>query len=186
MEDVPGREQMTLDFGGALVARAITRRGPVVVLVGGFEFIEAGLTDCELRLVAVFNGRSGSCETVVDSWMAGSFLGRSWSSSSELTAFRFKLAMFDRNSDEDEVEVVREIADGPTFTFSWSVCSLGKRDILTFARLERRTTSSGESEPCFHRCHVTDVNFSRASDPHHVRGCLTVGARAIPGEVQGV
>ena len=58
---------MALDFGGALVARVITRRGPVVVLVGGFEIIEAGLKDCELRLAAVFDGRSGSCESVVDS-----------------------------------------------------------------------------------------------------------------------
>jgi hypothetical protein len=176
VEDVPRREETALDFGGALVARVITRRGPVVILVGGLEVLEAGFMGWELRLVAVFDGRSGSCETVADSWIAGSFLGRSWSSSSELRAFRFKLAILDRNKDEDEVEVVREIADGPTFTFSWSVCSLGKRDILTFARLERRTTSSVESEPCFHRRHVTFVNISRASPHHHVWGCFSIRA----------
>lgn len=128
MEDAPRREETALDFGGALVARVITRRGPVV---GGFKVMDAGLMSCELRLVAVFDGRSGSCETAVDSWIAGSFLGRSWSSSPELTAFRFKLVILGRNRDEDEAEVAREIAGGP---FSRSVCSLGKRDILTFAR----------------------------------------------------
>ena len=141
MEDVPRREETALDFGGALVARVITRRGPVVALVGGFEVVEVGLMDCKLTLAAVFDGRSGSCETAADSWIAGSFLGRSWSSSPELTAFRFKLAILDKNKEEDEAEVGREIAGGPTPTFSWSVCSLGKRDILTFACLERRTTA---------------------------------------------
>lgn len=143
MEDVPRREDTALDFGGALVARVITRRGPVVVVMGGFEAAEAGLMSCELRLVAGFNGRSGSCEAVVDSWMAGSFLGRSWSSSPELIAFRFKPAMLCRNRDEDEEEVAREIADGPTFAFSLSVCSLGKRDILTFACFEKKNHDLG-------------------------------------------
>lgn len=163
MEDMPRREETALDFGGALVARVITRRGPVVVVVSVFEIVEAGLMSCVLRLVAFFDGRRGSCETAADSWIAGSFLGRSWSSSPELTAFRFKLAILCRNKDEDEAEVVRDIADGPTFTFSWSACSLGKRDILTFACLERRTTTSVESEPCSHRNHVTFVTPSRAS-----------------------
>ena len=133
---------MVLDFGGALVARVITRRGPLVVVVDGFEVVEPGFMDCKLRLVAVFDGRSGSCETVVDSWIAGSFLGRSWSSSPELIAFRFKLAITgrDEDKDEDKVEDGKEIADGPTATFSRSVCSLGKRDIFTFARLRKGTT----------------------------------------------
>lgn len=88
-------------------------------------------------LVAVFSGRSGSCETVADSWIAGSFLGRSWSSSSEFIAFRFRLVIaVGRDNAEDE----REIADEPTAKFSWSACSLGKRDILAFARLRTRTT----------------------------------------------
>lgn len=73
VEDVPRREEIVLDLGGALVARVITRRGPMVV-VGGFKAVEAG---CRFRLAAVLDGRSGSCETVVDSWIAGSFLGRS-------------------------------------------------------------------------------------------------------------
>lgn len=128
-----------LDLGGALVARVITRRGPLVI-VGGFKAVEAGLVDWELMLVAVFNGRSGSCETVVDSWMAGSFLGRSWSSSSEFIAFLFKLVIaVGRDDTEDE----REIADEPTARFSWSACSLGKRDILTFARLRNKNHTLG-------------------------------------------
>ena len=135
VEDVPRREEMALDLGGALVARVITRRGPLVI-VGGFDVVKAGLMDCKLMLVAVFDGRSGSCGIVVDSWIAGSFLGRSWSSSPELIAFRFKLAMV---VGRDEAEDEREITDGPTVKFSWSVCSLGKRDILTFACLRRTT-----------------------------------------------
>ena len=127
-----------LDLGGALVARVMTLRGPIA---DGFEVVEVGLMDCEARLVAVFDGRRGSCETVVDSWIAGSFLGRSWSSSPELIAFRFKVAITGRDEDEVEVEDDKEIADGPTVTFSWSVCSLGKRDMFTFARLRRGTTS---------------------------------------------
>lgn len=137
VEDAPRREDTALDLGGALVARVITRRGPAVVIEGGFEDVEAGLVGCEFRLVAVFDGRSGSCETTVDSWMAGSFLGRSWSSSSpELAAFRFKLVIASIDEYEDE----RDIPDCPTVAFSWSICSLGKRDILTFARLRTRTT----------------------------------------------
>lgn len=137
MDDTPRREEMALDFGGALVARVITRRGPVVVVEGGFEATEAGLMGWGLRLVAVFDGRSGSWDTAADSWIAGSFLGRSWLSSPKLKAFRFKLAILGRSRDEDEVEVTREIAGGFTLTFSLSVCSLGKRDILTFACLEK-------------------------------------------------
>jgi len=137
VEEAPRREDRALGLGGALVARVITRRGPVVVVVGGFEVVEVGLAGCEFRLVAVFDGRSGSCETAVDSWMAVSFLGRSWSSSSpELMAFRFKLAIVGIDETEDE----RDIAGGPTVTFSWSMCNLGKRDIFTFARLRTRTT----------------------------------------------
>lgn len=137
VEDVPRREEMELDFGGALVARVITRRGPPVT-VGGFKVVGAGLMDCELMLVAVFDGRSGSCETAVDSWIAGSFLGRSWSSSPKLIAFRFKLAIV---VGRDEAEDEREIADEPTVKFSWSACSLGKRDIFDVrARSKKRTT----------------------------------------------
>ena len=135
-----GREETVVDLGGALVARVITRRGPVVIFVGGFEVVDAGW-----RLVAVFDGRSGSCEAAVDSWIAGSFLGRSWSSSPELTAFRFKLAMTGREDDEEREEDGKEIVGGPTVTFSWSACSLGKRDILTFERLGRRTKSEPRS-----------------------------------------
>lgn len=136
VEDVPRREETVLDLGGALVARVITRRGPMVV-VGGFKVVEAG---CRFRLAAVFDGRSGSCETVADSWIAGSFLGRSCSSSPELVAFRFKLAMVGKDDDDDREEDGKEIAGGPMVTFSWSVCNLGKRDILTFAGLRRGTT----------------------------------------------
>ena len=135
VEDTPRREETALDFGGALVARVITLRGPVDAVVGGFDATKAGFGGCELRLVAIFDGRSGSCEVVVDSWMAGSFRGRSWSSSPEPIAFRFKLAILSGKIDEDEVEVAMEIVDVPTLTFSWSVCSLGKRDILRFACL---------------------------------------------------
>ena len=131
---------MALDFGGALVARVITRRGPTVAVVGGFDVVEAGFMDWRFRLAAVFDGRSGSCETVVDSWMAGSFLGRSWSSSPELMAFRFKLAITGRDDDEDKAEDEKENAGGATVTFSWSVCSLGKRDILRSRVLRRGTT----------------------------------------------
>ena len=86
-----------------------------------------GLVDCELTLGAVFDGRRGSCETVVDSWIAWSFLGRSWSSSPELRAFRFKLAIMGRDGGGDNE---KEITGGATVAFSRSACSLGKRDIL--------------------------------------------------------
>ena len=109
--DVPRREEIALDLGGALVARVITRRGPVVVVVDGFEVVGAGFMDCKLRLAVVFDGRSGSCEAVADSWIAGSFLGRSWSSSPWLIAFRFKLAIPGRDEDEEGPEVVRENID---------------------------------------------------------------------------
>ena len=175
VDDVPGREETVVDLGGALVARVITRRGPVVD-VGCFDVAEVC---CRFRLAAVFDGRSGSCETAADSWIAGSFLGRSWSSSPELTAFRFKLAMTGRDEDEDKEEDGKEIVGGPTVTYSWSVCSLGKRDILTFERLRRST----KSEPRSHPGHVIFVNFSRASPHHHVRG--RPHTRAVPSEVQG-
>jgi hypothetical protein len=42
---------MALDFGGALVARVITRRGPTVFVVGGFDVVEAGFMDWRSRLV---------------------------------------------------------------------------------------------------------------------------------------
>ena len=150
-------------MGGALVARVITRRGPVAVVVGGFEAVEAG---CEFRLVAIFDGRRGRCETAADSWIAGSFLGRSWSSSPELTAFRFKLTIVGREEDEDRADDGKEIADGPTVTFS---CSLGKRDILTFARL-REEPLLGRIRTAFSHGHVTFVILSRAFTHDHVRG----------------
>ena len=67
--------------------------------------------DCKLRLVAVFDGRSGSCEAVADSCMAGSFLGRPWSPSPWLMAFRFKLAIPGRGEDEEGPEGVGENID---------------------------------------------------------------------------
>jgi len=100
-EEVPRREETAFDLGGALVARVITLRGPLVV-VGGFEVVETGLASFELTLAVVFDGRSGSCVTVVDSWIAWSFLGRSWSSSPELMAFRFKLAIAGRDGGGDD------------------------------------------------------------------------------------
>ena len=177
---MPRRAETTLDFGGALVARVITRRGPVVV--AGFEVVEAGLVIWGLRFVAVFDGRRGRCETALDSWIAGSFLGRSSSSSPELVAFRFKLAIVGKDEEEEEAKAAKEITDDPKFRFSWSVCSLGKRDIWTFACWIRRTRSSVESEPRSHHCHVTLVVFSRASIRCHGRDHRT---GAVPGEVQG-
>ena len=166
VEDVPRREEMVFDLGGALVARVITRRGPMVVVVDGFE---AAGTGWRFMLVAVFDGRRGSCETAVDSWMAGSFLGRSWSSSPELVAFRFRLAITGKDEDEDRAEDGKEIAGGPTPTFSWSVCSLGKRDILTFARLRRRTTprlnpSRDLTWSCDHRNPLTCLSPATMSE----------------------
>ena len=154
-----------LDLGGALVARVITRRGPVVV-VGGFEVVEAG---CRFGLVTVFDGRSRNCEIAVDSWIAGSFLGRSCSSSPEFVAFRFKLGITGKDEDEEKgrVEDGNEIGDGPMFSFSWSVCSRGKRDILTFLRAFREKNHSlGRNRTAFARGHVTCICG-------HSRGTLT-------------
>jgi hypothetical protein len=72
--------------------------------------------------------------------MAGSFLGRSWSSSPELIAFRFKAGHNGQRRRRRQSGGEKENAGGPTVTFSWSVCSLGKRDILRSRVLRRRTT----------------------------------------------
>jgi hypothetical protein len=50
-----------------------------------------------------------------------------------LIAFRFKPVIPDKDEEEEGTEVVKEKMVEPTLSFSRSVCSLGKRDILTFA-----------------------------------------------------
>lgn len=74
-----------------------------------FDFEVVDLTDCKTSVIAVFDKQRGSCETVVDSWIAGSLLGWPWSSAPELIAFCFKVTITSRDDDELEVEDDKEI-----------------------------------------------------------------------------
>ena len=56
--------------GVRFVAQAMTFQGPTI---DGFKVVD--WMGCKAQFVAVFNGQRGGCETIIDPWIVGSFLG---------------------------------------------------------------------------------------------------------------